>query len=72
MEFPDSSAVKNPPAMQEMLVRSLGRKDRLKKEMAAHLSVLAWRIPHKGALQATGVAKELDTTYQLNNVLYTL
>ena len=44
MEFPGSSAVKNPPAMQEMLVRSLGGEDCLKKEMATHLSILVWRI----------------------------
>ena len=29
--------VKNPPAMQEMQVQSLGREDPLEKEMAAHL-----------------------------------
>ena len=37
--------VKNPPAMQETKVRSLGREDPLKKEMAIHSSILAWRIP---------------------------
>ena len=31
--------------MQETLVRSLGQEDPLEKEMATHLSVLAWRIP---------------------------
>ena len=40
--------VKNPPAMQEMQVLSLGWEDRLKKEMATHSSVLAWRIPGIG------------------------
>ena len=35
----------NPPAMQETLVRFLGREDPLEKEEAAHCSVLAWRIP---------------------------
>ena len=30
--------------MQEMQVRSLGWEDPLKKEMAAHPSILAWRI----------------------------
>ena len=33
------------PAMQETWVQSLGREDPLKKEMAAHSNVLAWRIP---------------------------
>ena len=36
--------VKNPPAMQEMQVRSLGLEDSLKKEMATHFSLLAWEI----------------------------
>ena len=38
------SAVKNPPALQEMQVRSLGREDPLEKEMATHSSILAWEI----------------------------
>ena len=37
--------VKNPPAMRETWVQSLGWKDPLEKEMATHSSVLAWRIP---------------------------
>ena len=37
--------VKNPPAMQEIPVRFLGGEDLLEKEMAAHSSILAWRIP---------------------------
>ena len=37
--------VKNPLASQEMLVRSLGQKDPLEKEMATHSSILAWKIP---------------------------
>ena len=36
--------VKNPPAMQEIQVRSLGREDPLEKEMATCSSNLAWRI----------------------------
>ena len=31
--------------MQETWVRSLGQRDSLEKEMAAHSSILAWRIP---------------------------
>ena len=34
--------VKNPPAMQETGVRSLGWKDPLEKGMATHSSILAW------------------------------
>ena len=37
--------VKNPPAMRETWVWSLGWKDPLEKEMATHSSILAWRIP---------------------------
>ena len=40
-----SQAVKNPPAMQETKVQSLGREDPLEKEMAIHSSILAQRIP---------------------------
>ena len=37
--------VKNPPAMQETWVQSLGWEDTLEKGMATHSSILAWRIP---------------------------
>ena len=37
--------VKNLPAMQETRVRSLGQEDPLEKGMAAHSSILSWRIP---------------------------
>ena len=37
--------VKNPPAMQEIQVHSLGWEDPLEKGMATHTSILAWRIP---------------------------
>ena len=49
--------VKNPPAMQETGVRSLGWEDLLEKEMATPSSILAWRIPwteEPGGLQSTG------------------
>ena len=36
--------VKNLPAVQETRVQSLGSEDPLEKEMAAHSSILAWRI----------------------------
>ena len=36
--------VKNPPAMQETQVLSLGGEDPLEKEMATHSSILAWEI----------------------------
>ena len=46
--------VKNPPAMRETWVQSLGWKDPLEEGMATHSSTLAWRIPmDRGAWQAT-------------------
>ena len=56
--------VKNPPAMQEILVPSLGREDPLEDKMATCSSILAWKIPwteEPGRLQSWG-RKELDTT----------
>ena len=35
----------NPPAMQETWVQALGWEDSLKKGMATHSIILAWRIP---------------------------
>ena len=55
--FPDGSAVKKPPAMQEMWVRSLGQGDPLGEGMTSHSSILAWRIPwtkEPGGIQSTG------------------
>ena len=37
--------VKNPPAMRETWVQSLGLEDPLEKGMPTHSSILAWRIP---------------------------
>ena len=37
--------VKNPPAIPETQVQSLGWEDALEKGMATHSSILAWRIP---------------------------
>ena len=48
MGFPDGSAVKNLPAIQEtqeVCVRSLCREDPLEKEMTTHSSILVWEIP---------------------------
>ena len=40
-----AQTVKNPPAMWETWVRSLGWEDPLEKEMATHSSILVWEIP---------------------------
>ena len=37
--------VKNPPAMREIWVQSLGWGGPLEKGTATHSSILAWRIP---------------------------
>ena len=37
--------MKNPPAKQEILVRSLGWEDPLEKEMVSHSSIFACEIP---------------------------
>ena len=62
--FPCSSVGKDLPAMQEAGVQSLGWEGPLEKEVAAHSSVLAWRITwteEPGGLQSMGL-RELHTT----------
>ena len=52
--------VKNLPAVQETRVQSLGSEDPLEKEMAAHSSILAWRIPwteEPGRPQSVGLQR---------------
>ena len=52
--------VKNPSAMQETCVQSLGWEDPMEQGMASHSSIPAWRIPmDRGAWEATvpGFAK---------------
>ena len=39
-----AQTVKNPPAMQEIWVRSLGREDPLEKGMATHSSIFAGEV----------------------------
>ena len=43
-----------------MRIQSLGREDPLKKEMATHPSILAWKIPRAeepGGLQSMGLQR---------------
>ena len=52
-----TQTVKRLPIMQETRVRSLGWEVSLEKEMAAHSSILAWKIPwmeEPGRLQSMG------------------
>ena len=57
--FSGASTVKNPPAVQEMQVQSLGRENPLEKGLATHSSILAWEIPWT---QEPSGRKESDTT----------
>ena len=54
--------VKNPPAMRETWVQSLGWEKPLEKGKATHSRILAWRIPWG--------RKELDTTKRLSLSLF--
>ena len=52
--------VKNPSAMWEIWVQSLGREDPLEKEMATHPGILAWRISwteEPGGVQFMGLQR---------------
>ena len=58
-------SVKNPPAMQEIRVLSLGQEDPLEKEMATYSSILAWEISwteEPGKLYSMEVTKSQETT----------
>ena len=52
-----AQTVKNLPAMWETWVQSLGWEDPLEEDMAAHSSILAWRIlwlEDPGGVQSMG------------------
>ena len=58
--------------VQEVRAKSLDQEDPLEKEMAAHSSILAWKIPQMeepGGLQSMGVTKSWT---QLSNFTFTL
>ena len=63
--IPSGSVVKNPPAIQETWVQSLGREDPLEKEMATHSPVF---LPGKSYRQRSlegcspWAGEESDTT----------
>ena len=62
--------VKNPPAMWETWVRSLGWEDPLKKGRATHSSILAWRICGVELYSPWG-PKQLGKTERLSLSLFT-
>ena len=55
--------VKDPPAMRETWVPSLGRDNRLEEGMATHSSILAWGSHGQ---RSPWSSKELDTTERLS------
>ena len=66
--------VKNPPAVWETWVRSLGWEDPLGKGMVTHCSILTWRIAWTEDLvgyPVHGGLKELDMTERQHFLLFT-
>ena len=59
-----AQSVKNPPAMQDTWVQSLGWEDPLEEGMATHSSILAWRTHGDRSLVGYNPqgCKESDTT----------
>ena len=69
LHLQESSVGKVLPAVQETRVQSLGGEEPLEKGMAAHSSILAWRLPwteEPGGLQSMGL-QESDTAERLNH-----
>ena len=65
-----AQTVKNPPAIWESWIQSLGWQDPMEESMTTHSRILAWRIPiDRGAWWASYSPwdrKESDTTKQLS------
>ena len=76
--FPGNSVVKNPPAMQETCVWSLGREDTMKEEMATYSSIFARKIlwtEESGRLRSMGsqrVGHDLLTEHTSTKPLWKL
>ena len=62
--------VKNPHAVQETWVRSLGWEDPLEKGKATHSSILAWRIPW--TVYSPWGCKDTADRHSLYFVIYSL
>ena len=66
-----AQSIKNPPALQETWVQSVGQEDPLEKRMATHSSILAWKTSmDRGAWRATvhGITKSQT---RLKNFIFT-
>ena len=61
-----AQVVKNPPAMRETWIQSLGQEEPLEQEMATHSSSLTWRISRteEPAGYSPWSLKESDMTEQ--------
>ena len=57
--------IKNPPAVRETWVRSLGWEDSLEKGTATYSSILAWRIPW--GRKESDRTERLSLTYMLTH-----
>ena len=60
MSYTPTQRVKNLPAVHEAQVQSLAQEDLLKKAMATHSTILAWKIPwteEPGRLQFMGLQR---------------
>ena len=69
--------IKNPPAMQETQVQSLGWEDPPDKGTATHSSILVWRIPwteEPGWLHGVGTSQIqlLDFHFHFHSMTLTL
>ena len=70
MGFWVAQTVKDLPVMQETWVWSLGQEDPLKKGMATHSSILAWKIlwtEKPSGVRSMWLQRVLDTTEQLTH-----
>ena len=63
LDFIVAQLVKNPPAMRETWVRSLGWEDPLEKERGTHSSILAWKFH---GLYSSWDCQESDMTERLS------
>ena len=72
MGFLVAQTVKRLSAMQETWVQPLGWEDPLEKEMAAHFSILAWKIPWTWSLVGYRPwgRKKSDTTERYYTIIY--
>ena len=68
-DFPGGSNGKESAIVQKTRVQSLGQEDPLEKGVAAHFSILAWKIPGQWSLAGYSPwgPKELDMTEQLSH-----